>query len=60
MKKDKLQAPASVEKLRWYSHEEVFKAYWKDPEFRKGYNEEMLQLQLAMQIREARTSKKLA
>jgi ribosome-binding protein aMBF1 (putative translation factor) len=59
MKRDKRKVPATAEELRWYSHEEVFGKYMKDPEFLKAYNEEIFRRQLAAQIRTARASKKL-
>jgi len=41
-----------------YSFDEVFKKASKSPEFQKAYNEEIVRLKLAKQIREIRLKKK--
>jgi len=44
---------------KWKSSDEVFKKISKSKKFQKVYNEELLRLQLAKQIREARIKLKL-
>ena len=42
--------------LKWHSFDEVFGRVSKKKEFQKAYNEEMVRLRLAKQIRELRVS----
>lgn len=48
-----------VEKLKWKSFEQVFKKTSGKKDFRKSYNEELLRLNIAKQIRNLRNEQKL-
>ena len=47
------------EELKWRTFEQVFGKYRKNKEFQRGYNEEMIRIRLANQIKKIRNNKKL-
>ena len=47
------------EQLVWHTFEQVFGKYRKNKEFQRGYNEEMIRIRLANQIKKIRNTKKL-
>ena len=47
------------EELKWRSFEQVFGKYRNNKEFQRGYNEEMIRIRLANQIKKIRNNKKL-